>query len=44
MVGDGDAMIRTFLPFGMPQGIKDDLERVMSQLVDGLRPDWWKRP
>lgn len=41
--GDEDVMFRAFLPFPVPQEIKDEVERAMSALVEGLRPDWWKR-
>lgn len=43
MTGDEDVMFRAFLPYGMPQEIKDEIEATMSSLVEGLRPDWWKR-
>jgi 5,5'-dehydrodivanillate O-demethylase len=43
MTGDEDVMFRAFLPFEVPQEIKDEISRAMSSLVEGLRPDWWKR-
>ena len=36
-------MFRAFLPFEVPQEIKDEVGAAMSSLVEGLRPDWWKR-
>jgi hypothetical protein len=41
--GDDDVMFRAFLPFDVPQEIKDEVAAAMSALVAGLRPDWWKR-
>ena len=43
LTGDEDVMFRAFLPFEVPQHIKDEVETAMSSLVKGLRPDWWKR-
>ena len=43
LTGDDDVMFRAFLPFPVPQEIKDEVEREMTALVAGLRPDWWKR-
>jgi 5,5'-dehydrodivanillate O-demethylase len=43
LTGDEDVMFRVFLPFGVPEHIKDEVETAMSSLVKGLRPDWWKR-
>lgn len=43
LVGDEDVMFRAFLPFEVPQEIKDEVSRAMASLVAGLRPDWWKR-
>jgi hypothetical protein len=36
-------MFRAFLPYPVPQEIKDEVEREMCALVAGLQPDWWKR-
>lgn len=43
LTGDDDVMFRAFLPYPVPQEIKDEVEREMSALVAGLQPDWWKR-
>jgi hypothetical protein len=43
LTGDEDVMFRAFLPFDVPQAIKDEVNTAMSALVQGLRPDWWKR-
>ncbi len=43
LTGDEDVMFRAFLPFDLPQEIKDEVATAMSALVKGLRPDWWKR-
>ena len=43
LTGDEDVMFRAFLPFEVPEHIKDEVEMAMSSLVKGLRPDWWKR-
>ena len=43
LTGDEDVMFRAFLPFEVPQHIKEEVETAMSSLVEGLRPDWWKR-
>ena len=43
LTGEEDVMFRAFLPFEVPQEIKDEVEAAMSSLVKGLRPDWWKR-
>ena len=41
--GNDDVLFQHFLPSGAPQEIKDEATRVMSSLVEGLRPDWWKK-
>ena len=43
LTGDEDVMFRAFLPFEVPAEIKEEVARAMSALVEGLRPDWWKR-
>ena len=43
LTGDDDVMFRAFLPFDVPQAIKDEVAAAMAALVEGLRPDWWKR-
>jgi 5,5'-dehydrodivanillate O-demethylase len=43
LTGEGDVMFRAFLPVGIPPEIQQEVEREMSALVEGLRPDWWKR-
>ena len=43
LAGDEDVMFRAFLPFDVPQEIKDEVGSAMRSLVEGLRPDWWKR-
>jgi 5,5'-dehydrodivanillate O-demethylase len=43
LTGDEDVMFRAFLPFEVPERIKEEVEASMSSLVRGLRPDWWKR-
>lgn len=43
LVGTDDVMIRAFLPFDVPQEIKDEIDDAMSALVAGLRPDWWRK-
>ena len=42
LTGEDDVMFRAFLPVGIPQHIRDEVEIEMTKLVDGLRPDWWK--
>jgi 5,5'-dehydrodivanillate O-demethylase len=44
LVGDDDVMFRAFLPAGVPPAITAEVTAAMAKLVDGLRPDWWKRP
>jgi hypothetical protein len=41
--GDDDVMIRIFLPPGIPADLLAEIERVMSSLTKGVRPDWWKK-
>ncbi|MGH7898280.1 MAG: Rieske 2Fe-2S domain-containing protein [Candidatus Binatia bacterium] len=41
--GGEDVMLRAFLPFDLPGTIKHEIDAAMSELVKGLRPDWWKR-
>jgi len=43
LVGDDDPVLRAFLPFDLPQEIKEEVDKAMSALIEGLRPDWWKR-
>jgi 5,5'-dehydrodivanillate O-demethylase len=43
LVGDDDVMLRAFLPFDVPEAVKSAVDAAMSRLVEGLRPDWWKR-
>jgi 5,5'-dehydrodivanillate O-demethylase len=43
LTGEGDVMFRAFLPHGMPREIEEEVDKAMSALVAGLRPDWWKR-
>ena len=43
LTGEGDVMLRAFLPVGIPDEIRQEIEQAMSALVAGLRPDWWKR-
>jgi 5,5'-dehydrodivanillate O-demethylase len=43
LVGEGDVMFRAFLPHGIPREIEEEVDKAMSALVAGLRPDWWKR-
>jgi len=43
LAGEDDVMFRAFLPFDVPEEIKGEVERAMSAMVAGLRPDWWKR-
>jgi 5,5'-dehydrodivanillate O-demethylase len=43
LTGEGDVMFRAFLPYGMPREIEEEVDKAMSSLVAGLRPDWWKR-
>jgi 5,5'-dehydrodivanillate O-demethylase len=42
LTGEEDVMLRAFLPFDVPDEIKDEVERAMSSMVEGLRPNWWK--
>lgn len=43
LTGEEDVMFRVFLPFEVPEHIKEQVQAAMSSLVAGLRPDWWKR-
>jgi 5,5'-dehydrodivanillate O-demethylase len=43
LAGDDDVMLRAFLPYPVPPEIRQEIETAMSSLVEGLRPDWWKR-
>lgn len=42
MTGDDDVMLRAFLPFDLPDALKTEIADVMSQLVAGRRPSWWR--
>jgi 5,5'-dehydrodivanillate O-demethylase oxygenase subunit len=43
IVGNDDVMIRIFLPAGIPPELLTEIDQVMSSLIAGVRPDWWKR-
>jgi hypothetical protein len=43
MVGADDVMLRAFLPFDLPDAIKEEINEAMSKLVADRRPVAWKR-
>jgi 5,5'-dehydrodivanillate O-demethylase len=43
MTGDDDVMLRAFLPFDLPDAMKDDIRQTMSQHVANRRPAWWNK-
>jgi 5,5'-dehydrodivanillate O-demethylase oxygenase subunit len=43
MVGEDDVMLRAFLPFDLPDAIKEAVDEAMSKLVADRRPTSWKR-
>jgi 5,5'-dehydrodivanillate O-demethylase oxygenase subunit len=42
LTGADDVMFRAFLPFDVPGEIREQVEREMSAMIAGLRPDWWR--
>ena len=43
MQGEDDVMLRVFLPFDLPDAIKQEVEAAMSKLVADRRPVSWKK-
>jgi 5,5'-dehydrodivanillate O-demethylase len=43
MVGEDDVMLRAFLPFDLPEPIKQSIDEAMSALVRDQRPARWRQ-